>query len=92
MLKPGQTKDDLPLWKLMASGSFSGIAYWAAFFSGRCDQIATANQPRQKPEILVRFCEHLEIVGITWPLPGILGDGLEGHSLQRNSVCILRSL
>jgi len=32
MLKEGQTKDDLPLWKLMCSGAFSGIAYWAAFF------------------------------------------------------------
>jgi uncharacterized membrane protein HdeD (DUF308 family) len=32
LLKPGQTKSDLPLWKLMISGALSGIAYWAAFF------------------------------------------------------------
>ncbi len=28
LLKPGQTVDDLPMWKILLSGGIAGVGYW----------------------------------------------------------------
>jgi len=50
MLKPGQSKEDLPLWKLTASGSISGVLYWLAFFPADVikSQLQTESAGREK--------------------------------------------
>lgn len=46
---PGQTKKDLPFWKLMVAGSASGIAFWTAFFPADVikTQVQTSNDVKQ---------------------------------------------